>query len=271
MTAFLLWNLNRRPRQALLASLASQYEVDVLMLIESSIPPAVLLRTLNRDGMPGYHYVPRIGCEKVEIFARFPESFIRPIFETNRLTIRHLKLPGATDILLAITHYPSKLHWSDASQALGCVELSTHIKTAEEQVGHSRTVLVGDLNMNPFEDGVVGANGLHGVMTRRIAQRRRRVVQGGEYPFFYNPMWNLFGDDTPGPPGTYYHSRSEHKVFFWNMFDQVLIRPELLPLFSNRDLRILQSDGNASLLTASGLPDTSVASDHLPLFFRLSL
>lgn len=234
MTAFLFWNLNRKPPQAIVASLAPRYEVDVIMLTECSVAPDVLLRTLNPVGTSEYHYAPGIGCKKVEIFTRFLGEFIRPRFETDRLTIRHLKLPGLTDILLAVTHFPSKLHWREESQAHECINLANSIRRAEEEVGHSRTVLVGDLNMNPFEDGVVSAVGLHGVMSRRIAERGARVVQDREYPFFYNPMWGLLGDASPGPPGTYYYPSSEHVVFFWNMFDQVLIRPELLHLFKQR-------------------------------------
>jgi hypothetical protein len=125
--------------------------------------------------------------------------------------------------------------------------------------------------MNPFEDGVVSANGLHGVMSRQIAQRNTRVVQEAEYPFFYNPMWNYLGDYTAGPPGTFYYTAAEHKVFFWNIFDQVLIRPDLLPHFNNQDLMVLHHDGENSLLSRSGLPDDTLGSDHLPIYFKLML
>lgn len=270
MTSFLFWNLNRKPLQQIVANLVLHYEVDVLMLVECSIEPSVLLKTLNQHRRSEYHYAPGI-CKKVEIFTRYPRQFIEPIYEEDRLTIRNLKLPGAIDLLLAVTHFPSKLYWSDASQTAESIELANSIRLAEEQVGHFRTVLVGDLNMNPFEDGVVSANGLHGVMSRNIAEKGTRVVQRKEYPFFYNPMWGLFGDATPGPPGTYYHSRSEHKVFFWNIFDQILIRPDLLPLFSNEDLEMVTSDGDTSFLSSQGVPDANIASDHLPIFFRLGL
>jgi hypothetical protein len=50
----------------------------------------------------------------------------------------------------------------------------------------------------------------------------------------------------------------------------VLLRPDLLPYFDNESLEILTSDGEQSLLSANGLPDTSVASDHLPLVFGLN-
>jgi hypothetical protein len=240
------------------------------MLVESVSDPAVILQELNSQETT-YHYAPSIGCEKVVLFARFSSDFLRPILETNRLTVRHLNLPGVTDILLAVTHFPSKLHWSDTSQMMECVELSNSIRVAESQVGHSRTVLVGDLNMNPFEGGVVSANGLHGVASRAIAQKKSRIIQSREYPFFYNPMWVLFGDGTRRPPGTYYYSSSEHCVYFWNLFDQVLLRPDLIHRFEMDALDILKSDGDKSFLTEDGLPDVAMASDHLPLFFRISL
>jgi hypothetical protein len=271
MTTFLFWNLNGKPLEATVARLALRYEVDVLLLVECSIAPDILLGTLNQGDRPEYHYAPGYGCEKVAIFTRFPGQFILPTYEEERLTIRHLNLPGVSDILLAVTHLPSKTHWSSASLASWCAELSRSIRIAENEAGHSRTVLVGDLNMNPFEDGVVSANGLHGVMCRRIAARKERVVQGKKYPFFYNPMWGLFGGATSAPPGTYYYRSSEPVAFFWNMFDQVLIRPDLTPLFSHQDLKILTSDGSISLLSPRGLPDDKIASDHLPIFFRIML
>ena len=271
MTTFLFWNLNKKPLHTLVANIALLHQVDVVMLVECSVEASLILKTLNRGRTADYHYAPSIGCEKVEIFTRFPYDFILPIFETSRLTIRRLTLPGLSDVLLAIIHFPSKLYWSEASQASECVELSNSIKSVEQQVGHARTILVGDLNMNPFEDGIVNANGLHGVMSRSVAEEMSRTVQSRGYPFFYNPMWSLFGDMTPGPPGTFFYRSSEHRSFFWNMFDQLLIRPDLITRFDNRSLTILQSDGTTPLVKPNGLPDSDVSSDHLPLLFSLSL
>jgi hypothetical protein len=271
MVAFLFWNLNRRPLSEAIANIVARHHIDVVILCECCVTPVDLLRSLNVGAETSYRYAPGIGCKRVEILARFPGEFIRPVYETDRLSVRHIVLPGAMDILLAAVHFPSKLHWRDNSQVLECVELADQIRDVERHVGHSRTVLVGDLNMNPFEEGVVGAKGLHGVMTRRIATTGSRVVQGRQYPFFYNPMWGLFGDRWDSPPGTYYRSASEQTVFFWNMFDQVLIRPELLSCFDQHSVEVVQSDGQMSLLSPEGTPDTEVASDHLPLVFQLRL
>ena len=90
-----------------------------------------------------------------------------------------------------------------------------------------------------------------------------------EHPFFYNPMWGCFGDRTPGPPGSFYLGTSKPVNYFWNIYDQVLLRPGLVDAL--RDLAILDTDGSESLLTKAGLPQTSGGSDHLPLFFQLNL
>jgi len=79
------------------------------------------------------------------------------------------------------------------------------------------------------------------------------------------------GDLSPGKPGTFYLSESEHKTFFWNMLDQVLIRPDLINSFVAEELKILDSDGKISFLTSKGFPDDRIASDHLPLLFKLNL
>jgi hypothetical protein len=124
--------------------------------------------------------------------------------------------------------------------------------------------------MHPFEHGMVAAAGLHAVMDRRIASRGQRRVNGKNYSFFYNPMWSLLGDASPGQPGTYYRQDSEQVAYFWKMFDQVLLRPSLLPMFDNTSLSILDSDGEISFLKSNGTPDGTLVSDHLPVLFRLN-
>jgi hypothetical protein len=108
-------------------------------------------------------------------------------------------------------------------------------------------------------------------MDQRIARGVHRIVQDRAYPFFYNPMWSLLGDGSRGAPGTFFYQNGEHQVYFWNMFDQVFLRPTLLDRFRMDDLAILDHNGVQSLLTETGRPSARVGSDHLPLLFRLTL
>jgi hypothetical protein len=82
-------------------------------------------------------------------------------------------------------------------------------------------------------------------------------------------MWGYLGDRTPGPPGTYYYSASSPLTYFWNTFDQMLLRPDLMNTLT--ELQILDTDGQTSLLTKAGKPRKSEASDHLPILFRLDI
>jgi hypothetical protein len=168
-----------------------------------------------------------------------------------------------------VAHLPSKLYWSGDSQSYECIDLARRIVAEEDRAGHRRTVLVGDFNMNPFESAMVATEGLHSVMSRRVADRHVRTVQGREYRFFYNPMWGHFGDAESNTAGSYFYDGAEHVNYFWNMFDQVLLRPELTQGFDPGQLRILTSAGTLSLVRSDGRPDRATCSDHLPIVFEL--
>ena len=269
MISFLFWNMNGRDLAERTRRLAVNHDVDVLMLAECATSSAEMLAALNADGTR--YYDAKGQCESIRIFARFNHEYITAIKESDRLTIRCLRPPGSQEILLAVAHLPSKLFRDNDSQDAQCQVLARELEKLESQKGHSRTILVGDLNMDPFQPGVVNAAGLHGVMTRETASRGTRKVDGRPYKFFYNPMWSLFGDANKGPAGTYYRGTGSHKVYFWHMLDQVLIRPELLDSFRNEDLAILDRDGEMPLVDKKGHPDRASGSDHLPIVFKLEI
>ena len=123
--------------------------------------------------------------------------------------------------------------------------------------------------MNPFESGIVGTAGLNATMVRSQALKEFRTVQGRHYQFFYNPMWGHFGDRDREPPGTYYRDSNQQVNYYWNIFDQVLIRPSLLGMLPRDGVEIVTHAGRFPLLASNGLPNRAVASDHLPLLFRL--
>lgn len=123
--------------------------------------------------------------------------------------------------------------------------------------------------MNPFEHGLVAAAGLNSVMSRRIAGRQTRTVQGREYRFFYNPMWCRLGDARGDTAGSYFYDSAEHVNYYWNVFDQVLIRPDLAEHFDVSKLKIMTSVGGHPLVRQDGRPDNVSYSDHLPIVFEL--
>ena len=227
-----------------------------------------MLQALNRTSETGFHF-PASLSQGTVVFTRFLGEFLQPAFESERISIRRLALPARAPVLLATAHLPSKLYWSAESQAFECVELARNIEAEERTAGHRRTIVVGDFNMNPFEAGLVSAAGLNSVMSRRVASRETRTVQGREYRFFYNPMWSHFGDARDDTAGSYYYDAGQHVNYYWNMFDQVLLRPELAEHFDPTGLSIVKAVGALSLVRPDGRPDPANGSGHLPILFEV--
>ena len=269
MACFLFWNLFGKRLEDRVARLAVRHDIDVLMLAECVLQSSEVTNAIASAGGGRYHAHGVVEQEehKVRVFSRLDESSLVAKYSDGRLRISKMYLAGQAEILLAMAHFPSPSHRSKGGLAQSATRWASRIKQIEQDVGHRRTVLVGDLNMNPFDEGVVGGHALHAVMTRSKASENERQVDGEPSPFFYNPMWGFFGDRTTGPPGTYYFSSTDPINYFWNMYDQVLLRPELIDRLER--LEILDHDGQDSLVTVNGLPRKDTCSDHLPLMFRL--
>jgi len=272
MITFLLWNIAKRPITKTISNIAEIHNVDIILLLESELQPATLLIELNPLGQSSYEYSvsPLNACKKVQIFSKIPSRYFVPIQEDERATARLIKL-SKIEILLIVSHGISKKNYDDESQSWEVGNLSRFISSIENRVGHKKTILAGDLNMHPFENGVVSAGGLHAVMSRDVARKKSRFVQKHEYPYFYNPMWSLYSNGATNPPATFYYPSSNNKAYYWHMFDQVLVRPELLDYFKDDELRIITNDGTTSLIDKNGIPNKIKFSDHLPVIFKLDL
>lgn len=280
MTSFVFWNLmgNRDEGRAArmaglrghLGGLAASCGVDVLILVESPFTHQEVLDALNGAGAGVYHWPPS-RSRRVHVYTRLPAGSIADQYDSSdgRLTIRCLTTAQGAALLLAAVHLPSRLHRTSEAQGHYTVSnVAPSLRDTEDDVGHQRTVLVGDLNMDPYDRGLTSAEGFNAVMTRDLASAGIRTVDDRQHRLFYNPMWGSFGDRTPGPPGGYFY-RGDPLDVSWHHFDQVLLRPAVMNALT--ELRILDAIAGTALVTARGRPRTSDGSDHLPLLFRLDV
>ncbi|RZK18398.1 MAG: hypothetical protein EOO56_16170 [Hymenobacter sp.] len=268
MTTFLFWNINRKPLEGLLLLLLEEHLPDLVILAECKIPVAILRVRLGQQQIR-YRVLEDDPSPRLVFLSRLPRRAIRLVSDDGGIAVRRILPPVGEELLLVAVHLGSKLHLESQEQSLLATRMPQLIEEAEKKVKHTRTIVLGDFNMDPFEAGITSSETLHAVMDRRIATKRARTVQGRERQFFYNPMWNFLGDASAGPPGTYFYSGSAPVTHFWYTFDQVLIRPELLANFRDENVSVLTSAGGISLLDAKGRPDTTTASDHLPLLFKI--
>ena len=68
--------------------------------------------------------------------------------------------------------------------------------------------------------------------------------------------------------GTYYHNGSEPSNSFWNIYDQVMIRPSMRKWFVDNSLKILVKIQEYSLVDKFRHPRKDI-SDHLPIVFEI--
>lgn len=266
----LFWNLFRKDLSEHIAELTELTEADIIVTVENHIPPSVLTKRLCNVGI-GTFIEAWNFTDAVKIFTRLPAVNVKNLADDGRVTARRVTPIIGSHFNLIALHLPSKMWRTNADQAAWISSiLRPFITNVEQQEGHKRTILIGDFNANPFEEGIIAAMGLHATSCKNVAKKGSRKIDGIESDMFYNPMWSFFGDMSQGPPGTFFHKSSGHHEFFWHMFDQVMIRPALIPFIKDKGVEILTHTGKRSLLNHKSQPDTRNSSDHLPIYLRLA-
>lgn len=266
---FLFWNIQKKNLNTHITQLCQLHDVDVLLLAEFGTNSAYYLESNLQNIDKDYQYIQPLASAKVELFVKFDSSKIVQISDSSDdFSIRKINVIPAKEIILIGLHLPSKLYMTDNDQSIHQTKIVNLINAKEQEIGHTNTLVIGDFNMHPFQ--MVSAGNFHATMDKNIALKQTRTVKDEVYRYFYNPMWNFLGDNNKSKvAGTYYKNISgEYTNYHWNMFDQVLLRPDLLANFDEKSLEIITSNGIISYIK-NGQIDTKY-SDHLPIKFTLN-
>ncbi len=201
-----------------------------------------------------------------EYFAQYLNRFERMIF----LKINYKKL----DFLLVPIHFPSRIYATVRKQKDIAVHFRKFIEKIESKFSLP-SLIVGDFNMNPFEDGMIHHEGFHALPYQEMEES----INFYETPYktFYNPSWSKFGDHEikkgvvqRKPAGSYYYESSRDLKYYWYVLDQVIMRKELIDKFQFDEFKYVRSIyKNDDLLKGNLIPNEDKYSDHLPLAFKL--
>jgi hypothetical protein len=267
------WNVNKKLLSSEIADLAIDNDIDVLILAECSEATSAILHELNLKALTGGYYFYEVTTISdktakrlpLKFITKIPQSQIRPVQDSpaNYYSVKEVALVG-TNILICGVHLPSKLHKREYKLAQFAREICPEILNIEKLNNNKNTIVIGDFNMNPFDEGIAEDDAFFAVSSRIIALRQYRR---GKENIFYNPTWNLYGD-YPAPPGTYYKPGG-YRNLFWHSLDQVLLRPPLIENYVEGSLKILTKIGPKNLLTNYGFPNSTKYSDHLPIIFSI--
>ena len=274
MITILFWNIAKKESVLdHLICLEHTHSIDVFIFAEcpEDLKPAI--RNLNSLGVGAYREEANVRA-KVRALTRLgTKDFTHRYSSLGReMAIWSIKTPklNPAEALIAGIHLPSKIGGSnETDQALIAREVIEELVDMEDNCKHRNTIIVGDFNMHPYDPGMTSVTGVHGLMTRELAELPDRRHRDRQWRRFYNPMWGLFGDRTPGPAGSHYWRSSVLHNPYWGMLDQVLVRAPLIERLD--DLHILDHDGNHTLVGSDGAPDKGHLSDHLPVLFRLDI
>ena len=263
------WNIAKNESTVLLDLIGYlSKDLDIFVLLECVFTTSEILLKLNSVKTTFFFSPAYIPNTFFHVFTRSSDELSKPIQESRRLVARNIITPSGWNFTLLLIHYQSKLYWNSASQDAHSHEIKQFIDQVESLVNHDRTIIIGDFNMNPFQNGMVQTTGLHATMDRKLSLKGSRTVGEKEYKFFYNPMWSFFGEKGKGlTNGTFYNYSADPVCNFWNIFDQVLIRPSILGEFNEDSLNIITEINGVNLLKVDGTID-KIVSDHLPVSFE---
>lgn len=129
---YLFWNTGKKEVNDVLCQLIQEYECDFVALAEYQDNKDFLIHTLKQQNYH-LHHIPKIGCQRIDIFTKYAPSRIKHLPETDYYTMKLLPHEKLREQLVVVVHFPSKLHMDDYSFMEQARLLRQDIEKAEEK------------------------------------------------------------------------------------------------------------------------------------------
>jgi endonuclease/exonuclease/phosphatase family metal-dependent hydrolase len=289
------WNLQKKTtslQQQVLGELVQENEVDVVVLQEAY--GVAVATKLNQFGYHEVDYPLKASPSGVRIFIK---SLTIKQFDVRMSNDPFKKLVfvelrqqhGGERFNVAAVHLHSKYGNTERQQQWKNYELLRKLDQWEKEFTSTRTIMVGDLNANPYEANLRDPYLLRGqedrALIRLLQQQQLASRKPAGLDFWYNPTWNLLGDfasfPLPGasgsarPTGTFFRY-TEDETPMWNLLDGFLVRPSLMDQVLHEKSAILSYTKSTNFLkpVSIGRGDSLIKEtlpDHLPLKFALTI
>lgn len=162
---FLFWNThNTKDINKILCSMIVEQKSNIVILAEYEDIIEDLLYNLDLNGVRMNVY-PSVGCERITILGN-----TKNVRQSRQSRYYSMQIVD-DDLLLCGVHLPSQMWTDERTQTLAFQSVVQDIELAEKESGIDKTVVVGDFNQNPYDDGCLGAFGFHGIPVADEAQK----------------------------------------------------------------------------------------------------
>ena len=190
----------------------------------------------------------------------------------SALVLREQALAGdGRRVLVCNVHLPSRLfdELEEIEESLSDLMFEVQSFRNDSLQPVTSEIIVGDFNLEPYDQALRGRNELYGNRSLRHATdseaERGNGLERERTRMLFNPSWQLYGA-TAEPLGTYYTTKGAGAP--WYVFDQALFSADLIR--SGVRVDVITEVGPRDLLSPRArMPDKNVGSDHLPVLWSL--
>ncbi|WP_375320660.1 hypothetical protein [Aliivibrio logei] len=262
----LFWNLEKKEINEEVLELIQEQEPTIVAFSEGcGINITDLINSLKSDFNKNYEYIDTPGCDKIKVLK--VSGLNISLMNQNKDYSLMSYIYNNDTYLLGFVHLPSKLHQTEEQQRRACERLYKQINLEEVTNDISKSIIIGDFNVNPFESPMLSFSGLAATNGIDCSLRDSIVSDGETKKLFFNPMWTLYGQ-YKDRPGSHRYVKTGVSVASWHFLDQVIIRPLLIEHFDFNELKFISKTSNYSFVNRNGTPSTS---DHLPLVCKFNI
>ena len=249
---------NQAQCAAVLTELLREHEPTLVALQESD--PAILAQA----NLAAYElYRGPLGLTTLVLRQAYRPVSNQDIRQRVQVVTLDSAIHGEPGLLIFNVHLPV-LYKSEYERREFIRRLMPEVNLLRVQSQRRFEIMVGDFNLPPYDEAIVGESGMFANRDAAHAAKKRGTVG---LPIC-NVSWSIFGG-TCGALGTYHSHSPAHGP--WQIPDQMLLDPRLLSDNCVR-MQVLTKTTGINLHTPLpfGYPNKTVASDHFPVLATLN-
>ena len=256
----LFWNLEKKNNVQYLTDCIKEWQIDLIVLSEyENLDIPFVLNDLNNDY---WHVAGKGGCDKITLIAqnKFAVNVKR---EQSRYVLYSIEYNNVKFNLVG-THLQDRRNCDPSQRIAVIARLMNDLKNLEDSSKCKKSIIIGDLNSNPYDRELLQMNAFHAVLFKDVIKNAEtRTVDGVKYRRLYNPILHFLSEDTKNY-GSFYDTRGSSSPT-WHCLDQILVSKALVDAIAL--LKYLREINGTSLISRK-MPRKEI-SDHLPLVVQM--